>query len=155
MPKNTATETVTETVPTEVKVVYTTGRRDKSDQSLLEVMRENDLHDTQFVALANIVDCRPQLLYSKRNQKTGEYYYGRIADFIEDQYNAKNEVHLTASEIVEKAAEIIKEREASKRGKKSEDSVSKINRYVDKIEKLMADLSDEEKLEVQAMLQSI
>lgn len=136
-----------------VKMTVTVTGRDKLDQALLEKMREAGLKDTQFVALANVVGCRPQLIYSKRNQKTGEYYYGRIADFIEEQYTFHHAgEQKTADEIVDMAAAVLQAKEDNKRGKQQEAEIDRAKRYLDKLTKIMQKLDEEQQIEIRTIL---
>jgi hypothetical protein len=114
----------------EVKVVYVNPNDD--DNELKELMEEFNI--PTFVSLAKVCGCKPQALYSKKNYKTGEYYYGRIKQYLIEQYKFnKNVENVSIKDIVELASEYLRLKEKQRNQKATKSSKEKVQKYLDKI----------------------
>lgn len=124
----------------QVKVVY--KNEVDEDLELKELMEKYEI--PTFVSLAKVVNCKPQMLYSKKNKKTNDYYYGRIKQYLLEQYKINFNEETTIEKIVLKAREYLDAKESARNQNKRQDKIQKIVKYMEKIEKIKSTMSKEE-----------
>lgn len=124
----------------EVKIVLVDKNDD--DKTLFNLMEKYNIKT--FVPLSKVVNCKPQILYSKKNHKTNEYYYNRIATYLLETYKINFGKEITIEALVIDAAKLIEEKEANRKTKQTKNNVEKILKLYEKIENMKKDLDDHE-----------